>query len=89
MTYRLVLIRKLLYIYTIINNNDMNTFKTKTGEKIITTNEPMLVGDLILENGKSIVKMIKDLGEDLIWESLDGKSSACDGKIEFKKVSKN
>lgn len=37
----------------------------------------------IIEKGKAVVKYIKNLGDDLIWESLDKKSSACDGKTEF------
>ena len=44
----------------------------------------------ISTNGKAIegivkcVKIIDD--ENLIWESMDGKSSACDSIFQFKKV---
>jgi hypothetical protein len=44
------------------------------------------IGMYINEYGKPIVKYIKDLDKDLIWESIDGKASACDSKFEFKTV---
>ena len=46
------------------------------------------IGDLIQERGKPIVRctQILDNEKDLIWMSLDGKSSACDSIIEFTKL---
>lgn len=44
------------------------------------------VNTYINEYGKPIVKYKKDLNDDLIWESLNGKSSACDSKYEFKTI---
>ena len=45
------------------------------------------VGDIITEDGKEAVKCIKILdSNDLVWESLDGKSSACDSISNFKKI---
>jgi len=43
-------------------------------------------GDLVQEQGKPIVKVLEDLDGDFTWESLDGKSSACDSKIDFELV---
>ncbi len=53
----------------------------------ITNNEKIKEGDFIIEKGKPIVKCKTILdSEDLIWESLDIKSSACDGIFNFKKI---
>ena len=47
------------------------------------------VGDLIQENGKEVVRCIKILdSNDLVWESLDFKSSACDAIFLFKLIKK-
>lgn len=44
-------------------------------------------GDYVFENGKPIVRVKEILNaDDLVWESLDGKSSSCDSIIEFYKV---
>jgi hypothetical protein len=53
----------------------------------ITSDEEIKEGDFIIEKGKPIVKCKTILdSEDLIWESLDIKSSACDGIFNFKKI---
>lgn len=69
-------------------------------EKIIMTNDKIQEGDFIIDtekigvsiNGENlgiVVKCKTILDEnDLVWESLDGKSSACDGIFQFKKVIK-
>jgi len=69
-------------------------------EKIIMSNDKIQEGDFIIDtekigvslNGENlgvVVKCVKVLDEDdLVWESLDGKSSACDGIFQFKKVIK-
>jgi hypothetical protein len=45
------------------------------------------IGDLIQEPGKPIVRCTQILdNKDLVWMSLDGKSSACDSIIEFTKL---
>jgi hypothetical protein len=65
---------------------------------IVIGNHKIQEGDFIIDtekigvsiNGKTIegivkcVKIIDD--ENLIWESMDGKSSACDSIFQFKKV---
>ena len=65
---------------------------------IVIGNNKIQEGDFIIDtekigvsiNGKTIegivkcVKIIDD--ENLIWESMDGKSSACDSIFQFKKV---
>jgi hypothetical protein len=65
---------------------------------IVIGNHKIQEGDFIIDtekigvstNGKAIegivkcVKIIDD--ENLIWESMDGKSSACDSIFQFKKV---
>lgn len=44
-------------------------------------------GDYVFENGKPIVRVKEILNaDDLVWESLDGKSSSCDSIIEFYKI---
>lgn len=62
--------------------------------KIILTNKEILIvdiskienNDLIIEYDKPPVRCKQVLDIDLIWESLDGKSSACDAIEEFYKV---
>jgi hypothetical protein len=45
------------------------------------------IGDLIQEPGKPVVRCTQILdNKDLVWMSLDGKSSACDSIIEFTKL---
>ena len=45
------------------------------------------IGDLIQERGKPVVRCTQILDDkDLVWWSLDGKSSACDSIIEFSKL---
>ena len=47
------------------------------------------IGDLIQEPGKPVVRCTQILDDkDLVWMSLDGKSSACDSIIEFTKLVK-
>lgn len=70
-------------------------------KKIIIGNDKIQVGDFIIDvekigvsiNGESlgVVVKCKQLlnDDDLIWESLDGKSSACDSIYQFKKVLNN
>lgn len=65
---------------------------------ITMSNDKIQEGDFIIDtekigvsiNGEDlgvVVKCIKILDQnDLIWESLDGKSSACDSIFQFKKV---
>jgi hypothetical protein len=69
-------------------------------EKIIMSNDKIQKGDFIIDTGKigvsingenlGIVVKCKEIldDNDLIWESIDGKSSACDGIFQFKKVIK-
>ena len=64
------------------------------------SNDKILEGDFIIDtekigvslNGENlgvVVKCKKILDDNnLIWESLDGKSSACDSILQFKKVIK-
>ena len=68
--------------------------------KIIMSNDKIQEGDFIIDtekigvsiNGENlgvVVKCKTILGDDdLVWESIDGKSSACDGIFQFKKVIK-
>lgn len=54
---------------------------------IITSTEEIKEKDFIIERGKPIVKCKAILDcEDLVWESLNTKSSACDGIFNFKKI---
>ena len=47
------------------------------------------IGDLIQERGKPVVRCTQILDDkDLVWWSLDGKSSACDSIIDFTKLVK-
>jgi hypothetical protein len=66
-------------------------------EDITIVNDKIQEGDLIIDteklgvvvNGEKlgvIVKCACLLDDDLIWESLDGKSRACDAIYIFKKV---
>ena len=67
-------------------------------EKIEMSNDKIQVGDFIIDiekinvslNGENlgiVVKCKEILDDDhLIWESVDGKSSACDSIFHFKKV---
>ena len=69
-------------------------------EKIIMSNDKIQENDFIIDtekigvsiNGENlgvVVKCKTILDEnDLVWESIDGKSSACDGIFQFKKVIK-
>lgn len=69
-------------------------------EKITMSNGKIQEGDFIIDtekigvsiNGENlgiVVKCKTILDENyLVWESLDGKSSACDGIFQFKKVIK-
>lgn len=67
-------------------------------KNIVMSNQKIQVGDFIVDtekigvsiNGENLGTVVKcksilDDG-DLIWESLDGKSSACDSIFQFKKV---
>jgi hypothetical protein len=70
-------------------------------EKIIMSNDKIKDGDFIIDTEKTgvlingqnlgvVVKCKKILDDkDLIWESLDGKTCACDSIFQFKKVTKN
>lgn len=65
----------------------MSNDKIKEGDFIIDTEK---IGVSVNGENLGIVvkcKMILD-ENDLVWESLDGKSSACDGIFQFKKVIK-
>lgn len=54
---------------------------------IITSEDKIEEKDFIIERGKPIVKCKTILdSEDLVWESLNTKSSACDGIFNFKKI---
>lgn len=66
---------------------------------IVVSNEKIKNGDfiidiekinIIIDNAKmGVVKCVDILDDyDLVWESLDGKSSACDSIYQFKKVIK-
>jgi len=69
-------------------------------EKIVISNEKIQEGDFIIDTEKigisinceniEIVVKCKEILDDnnLVSESLDGKSSACDGIFHFKKVIK-
>jgi hypothetical protein len=75
--------------YNNVSNNTKKWLKAKHRDKQIDNILKIEVGDLIQEPGKPIVRCVKILDNDLLWESLDGKSSACDSIIEFNLVTKN
>lgn len=69
-----------------------------TSKKITMTNDKIQKGDFIIDTEKigisindenigNVVKCKEILNDnDLVWESIDGKSSACDSIFQFKKV---
>jgi hypothetical protein len=61
-------------------------------KKFTVSNDKIQEGDFIIdiENPDVVVKCVKILNQDdLIWESLDRKSSACDSIFLFKKIIQN
>ena len=68
-------------------------------KNVIMSNDKIQVGDLIIDtekigvtiNGENLGIVVRcvdiiEWGDDLVWESLDGKSRACDSIDQFKKV---
>jgi hypothetical protein len=75
--------------YNNVIENTKKWLKAKHRDKQIESILKIEVGDLIQEPGKPIVRCTKILDDkDLLWESLDGKSSACDSISEFNLVTK-
>ncbi len=65
-----------------------NFVKDNLGVIHQTDTSEIKAGDLIIEEGKSVVKCVEIFADTLIWKSLDGKSGACDDVVLFRKVVK-
>ena len=76
--------------YNNVTENAKKWLKAKHRDDQIDNILKIEAGDLIQEPGKPIVRCTKILDDnDLLWESLDGKSGACDSIIEFNLITKH